>query len=200
MSTAGDPVVVVSGLPRSGTSMMMQMLGAGGLEPWTDGVRRADEDNPAGYLECERVKHLAADRAWVGQARGRAVKVVSRLLGELPVDEEYRVLFMQRDLSEVLASQQTMLRRQNRPVDADDGHLAGIFTEHLRQVEEWLAAQPKVQTLWVAYRQAIAEPLATAVRVAAFLDRPLDVAAMARAVDPRLYRQRAEYLIGRGEK
>jgi hypothetical protein len=187
-------VVVVSGLPRSGTSMMMQMLRAGGLEPWTDGVRQADEDNPAGYLECEQVKRLAEDSAWVRQARGRAVKVVSRLLHCLPADEEYRVLFMQRDLNEVLASQRAMLRRQRRPVEVDDGRLAGIFASHLRQVEEWLATQPQIQTLWIDHRQAIAEPLAVANRVAGFLGRPLDVAAMARVVDPRLYRQRAEAL------
>jgi hypothetical protein len=187
---AHPPVIVVSGLPRSGTSMMMQMLSAGGLEPWTDGVRRADEDNPAGYFECERVKHLAEDNAWITHARGRVVKVVSRLLRELPADEEYRVLFMRRDLSEVLASQRAMLRRQDRPAEAEDDRLAGIFAEHLRQVEEWLARQPNHRTLWIDHRQVIAEPMAVAERVAGFLDRPLDVAAMARAVDPRLYRQR----------
>lgn len=196
MSKTGA-VVVVSGLPRSGTSMVMQMLGAGGLEPWTDGVRPADEDNPAGYLECEQVKRLAEDSGWVGQARGRAVKVVSRLLRYLPASEEYRVLFMQRDLSEVLASQRAMLRRQSRPVEVDDGRLAGIYASHLREVEEWLAAQPNLRTLWIDHHQVIAEPLATAVRIAEFLDQRLDVAAMARVVDPRLYRQRAAALADR---
>ena len=108
-----QPVVVVSGLPRSGTSMMMKMLDAGGIPVVIDGIRGADRDNPKGYYEFERVKQLdKGDTAWVADAQGKAVKVISALLQHLPADQEYRIIFMERNIDEVLASQRKMM--QNR--------------------------------------------------------------------------------------
>lgn len=188
-----DLITVVSGLPRSGTSLMMKMLEAGGLPPLTDHIRSADEDNPRGYYEFERVKKLKEDRAWLPEARGRAVKVISALLAHLPADYEYRVIFMRRNMSEILASQRQMLIRRGQPADAiSDAEMAALFDKHLRQIETWLAGQPNMRALYVNYNELVAAPLAGAQRVNAFLGGRLDVEAMAAAVDPSLHRQRAD--------
>ena len=187
-------VTVVSGLPRSGTSMLMRMLQAGGMPILTDEVRAADADNPKGYFEFERVKRLAADKDWLPLAQGRAVKVISFLLTELPPDRAYRVVFIRRALSEVLASQRAMLARRDIPVAdpaADDRRMGALYRKHLWQAEGWLAVQPNIRTLYVDHRSAIAHPADTARAVAEFLGGSLDVEAMAAAVDPALHRQRA---------
>ena len=121
MSNSRDFITVVSGLPRSGTSMMMQMLAAGGISPMTDEVRAADSDNPRGYYELEKVKHLRQDHTWLKDAVGKAVKIVHLLLMELPADRDYRVILMQRDLEEVLRSQ----------ARAEAGVLPREFTGHI---------------------------------------------------------------------
>ena len=107
-------IIVVSGLPRSGTSLMMQMLAAGGVEVVTDHVRTADTDNPRGYYEFELVKKIKQDASWLPEARGKAVKMVSQLLYDLPAGEKYRIIFLERDLDEVLVSQEKMLERLGR--------------------------------------------------------------------------------------
>jgi hypothetical protein len=186
-----DFVTVVSGLPRSGTSLMMQMLQAGGLPPLTDGTRPADPDNPRGYFEYEPVKRLRQDASWVGGAVGRAVKVVHLLLPDLPPGHEYRALLMRRDLAEVVRSQRVMLERSGKKGAAlGDEQLAAVFAQQLAKVEAWLAAQPHFRVLEVPHRDAVTDPAAVAARVADFLGGGLDVEAMARAVDPALYRQR----------
>jgi hypothetical protein len=108
-----ERIVVVSGLPRSGTSMMMKMLEAGGIPVLTDYEREADEDNPKGYFEFERVKNLKdGDDAWLPQAKGKVVKVIAALLTDLPSSYEYEVIFMRRAMPEILASQRQMLIRR----------------------------------------------------------------------------------------
>src|SRR4029079_1243109 len=136
-----DFVTVVSGLPRSGTSLMMQMLAAGGLPPLTDSVRAPDESNPRGYLEFEPVKRLRTDQSWLEQARGHAVKIIHLLLREIPTDGRfaYRVIFLQRPLEEVLASQRVMLEKQGKK-SADEKVLLGIYQSQLAQIQQWLAA------------------------------------------------------------
>jgi hypothetical protein len=188
----GRPIVVVSGLPRSGTSMMMRMLQAGGVPTVVDGIRAADVSNPNGYFEFEAVKGLDkdGDRSWLPEARGKAVKIISFLLTWLPESYDYRVIFMHRDLDEVLASQRAMLERRGEPA-SEDGRSRALYEEHLRQVERFLAGRDCFRQLPVRYAEAVADPAGTAARVAAFLDRPLDQAAMARAVDGALYRNRA---------
>lgn len=191
----GAPIVVVSGLPRSGTSMMMRMLEAGGVPLLVDGVRSADVSNPNGYFEFEPVKDLAASRGdapWLRSARGRAVKVIAFLLTWLPEHHNYQVIFMHRDLDEVLASQRLMLERRGEPAANErDAETRATYGDHLSQVERFLQRRPCFATLRVSYRETVAEPEATAARVAAFLGRRLDTAAMARAVDAALYRNRA---------
>jgi hypothetical protein len=185
-------VTVVSGLPRSGTSMMMQMLAAGGMPVLSDGTRASDPDNPQGYFELEAVKRIAADSHWLTGAAEKAVKVVHLLLPSLPPGHEYRVVFMNRDLREVLASQEAMLRRLGRRgADLSPEQLARTFESQLRRVRQWVAEQPHFSILDVPYRQVIEDPAAEAARVNRFLGGHLDVARMAAAVDPSLYRRRA---------
>ena len=187
-----DTIVVVSGLPRSGTSMMMQMLEAGGMEVLTDGLRAADEDNLKGYFEYETVKALDTDRSWLPEARGKAVKIISELLKYLPETQTYRIIFMRRALEEVLASQDRMLvRRGVQPGGpAENAEIARIFRKHLQQTEAWLSERPCFRTLYFHHRRILADPAREAARANAFLDNRLDEAAMAASVDTSLYRQR----------
>ena len=186
-------VTIVSGLPRSGTSMMMKMLEAGGIPPLTDKERRADDDNPKGYYEFERVKKLPDDTAWLPQAEGKAVKVISQLLKHLPGGYEYRVIFMRRNLDEILASQKKMLvRRGEDPNKVSDEELAALFEKHVQQVTGWLQAQANVQTLFVHYTEMLTDPMANAHMVNQFLGGGLNSQAMAEVVDPNLYRNRQE--------
>ena len=192
-----EPVVVVSGLPRSGTSMLMGMLAAGGLDLLTDGARAADEDNPRGYYELERVKALdkAGGAAWLADARGKGVKIISFLLAHLPDTCRYKIVFMRRSLPEVLRSQRRMLERRGEGAgDAGDEQLAGLFAAHLRKVETQLAARPNCDVLYVEHQDTLQDPARVAHAVDTFLGGRLDVAAMARAVDRRLYRNRAASL------
>lgn len=187
-----DFVTVVSGLPRSGTSLMMQMLHAGGLPTVSDGIRQPDDSNPRGYFEDERVKRLRSDRSWLPQARGQAVKIIHLLLRELLLDGSlhYRIVFMERPLDEVLASQQTMLLRGGaKPADA--ALLRKAFETQLSQLDAWIATQPLLTVLRMPYHRVLREPAAVAQALDGFLGGGLDRAAMADAVDPSLHRERA---------
>lgn len=188
----GAPVVVVSGLPRSGTSMMMKMLGAGGLELATDEIRSADEDNPKGYFELERVKELdkSKEKSWVAEYRGKVIKVISFLLMDLPGDSAYKVIFMRRNLDEVIASQNKMLDRRGEPRGDDDEKMIGLYKTHLRKLEFLLRERKNFESLDVDYKQALEQPREHAESVRRFLDMPLDVGRMAEVVDPDLYRNR----------
>ncbi len=189
----GRPIVVVSGLPRSGTSMMMRMLAAGGVAAVTDGVRVADDSNPKGYFEFESVKGLDkdGDRSWLPASRGRAVKIVSFLLTWLPEDHNYQVIFMHRHPDEIIASQQAMLRARGEPVGPDDAERSRqVFAGHLAQVERFMAGRACFRVLPLHYHQVLAAPEAAAAQVATFLGRSLDTTAMARSVEPQLYRNR----------
>jgi hypothetical protein len=182
-------VIVVSGLPRSGTSLMMQMLAAGGVEVVTDNVRTADTDNPRGYYELEAVKRVKRDASWLPQTRGKAFKMVSQLLYDLPPGESYRILFMERDLDEVLASQEKMLQRLGRGAAPRD-QMKRSYGLHLGRLHDWLRQQPNMQVLFVNYRDLIERPEEQARRVGAFLGGKPDAERMAASVDPALYRNR----------
>lgn len=183
-------ITIVSGLPRSGTSLMMQMLTAGGVPPVTDSARAADESNPRGYFELEAVKRLRSDQTWLDQARGRAVKIIHLLLRELPIDGrfEYRVLFMQRPIEEVLASQRAMLARQGK--QAASTSLAGVYESQVAQAQEWMRTHSCFSFLALDHQRVVQQPEASAAEIAEFLQRGLDVKAMAAAVDLSLWRQR----------
>ncbi len=188
----GRPIVVVSGLPRSGTSMAMRMLEAGGVPILTDGVRTADDSNPKGYFEFEPVKGLdkPGDHAWLAGARGKAVKVISFLLTYLPESYDYQVIFMRRDLDEIVASQNKMLDTRGEARGAEDARLKALYSEHLGQVERFLARRACFATLSVEYADVLATPAAQAARVNAFVGGRLDVDAMASIADRALYRNR----------
>ncbi len=184
-------ITIVSGLPRSGTSLMMQMLAAGGMPVMADEFRPADMHNPRGYLEDRRVMSLERDHAWLHEAEGMALKVVSLLLYSLPNDLQYRVLFMRRDLEEVLRSQQSMLAAGTADVQAPPPEIRLHFERHLMALEEWFPRQTHLELLEIDYRTVIDDPHTTAIAVEKFLQRHLDVAAMTSVIDPTLYRQRS---------
>jgi len=184
-------ITVVSGLPRSGTSMVMQMLAAGGIEVLADGRREADESNPRGYFEYELVKNLRNDNSWLGAAQGKAVKIITQLLPALAMKYRYRILYVERDLDEVLASQRRMLARDGSasPRISDD-QLRRTFSAQATRIRRWLAQRPNVELLTVNYRLVIDDPARWSADIATFLGNDLDVAAMAAAVTPTLYRIR----------
>jgi predicted AlkP superfamily phosphohydrolase/phosphomutase/tetratricopeptide (TPR) repeat protein len=190
----GETAVVVSGLPRSGTSMLMQMLAAGGLELLSDDKREADASNPRGYQEFEPVKSLGRAPAvhWIEKTRGKAVKVVSPLLLHLPADRPYRIVFVERPLPEVLASQAAMLERQGKgATPRSQRQLAAAYLQQLERLKAQLRARGSdMQVLSLPYRDAIASPAEAAARVNRFLGGGLDEAAMAAAIDPALHRER----------
>jgi hypothetical protein len=196
----GPPIVVVSGLPRSGTSIIMQLLAAGGLDPLTDGRRTADDSNPEGYFELEAVKDLdktaaqADGLAWLANARGKAVKILTPLLQYLPETYNYRVILMQRPLDEVITSQNTMLARAGEATDVVPA--ATVITQyetHLRKVQALLVSHSCFETLTVRYGDVIADPRAQAERVSRFTGGGLAVDRMAAAVHARLYRNRTPH-------
>jgi hypothetical protein len=184
-------ITIVSGLPRSGTSLMMQMLDAGGLPVLSDGERKADTDNPKGYLEWERIKQLPKDPSLIAEAEGKVVKVISQLVLSLPSGYEYRIVLMQRPLPEVLKSQEEMLRRRgNADSNADASAIEEAFQRHMIEVNKWLAGKANAQVSRVHYHRVLREPKAVAEEIAAFLQVPLDIEAMVRQVDGSLYRNR----------
>lgn len=182
-------IVIVSGLPRSGTSLLMQMLESGGLGVLADNVRVADPDNPRGYYELEKVKTIKQDSSWLQQARGKAFKMVSLLLYDLPPGERYRIVFMERDMDEILLSQRTMLARLHQE-PGDDEDMRRFFALHLEKLRHWLHHQSHIDVLDVSYNDLVAQPMTEARRINRFLDRNLDMVRMANEVDQSLYRNR----------
>jgi hypothetical protein len=182
-------IIVVSGLPRSGTSLMMQMLDHGGVEVVTDHIRTADTDNPKGYYEFEQVKTIQRDTTWLPATRGKAFKMVSQLLYALPPVETYRLLFMDRDLDEVLLSQEKMLTRLGR-TPAPREQISRAYTIHLQRLHEWLGRQTNMSVLCIRYSDLVARPRDLAECVREFLGGAVEVERMVKAVDPSLYRNR----------
>jgi hypothetical protein len=185
-------ITIVSGIPRSGTSLMMQMLSAGGMAVFSDGRRGADANNPRGYYELESVKALARDARVISEGEGKAVKVISSLLEYLPSGHDYRIIFMRRALAEVVASQDRMLERLGKAattsVSAES--IIRAFEKHLKEVESWLERQPNMAVIYVEYSAVLREPYAEASRIADFLEQRLDLEAMVGKVEVSLHRER----------
>jgi len=189
--TKDEFITIVSGLPRSGTSMMMQMLDRGGLQALTDDIRKADDDNPRGYFEFEPVKKTKQDASWLEFARGKVVKMVHLLLLNLPTDRKYRIIIMRRNLDEVVRSQNVMLDRQGKKGgDLSDEKVKEIFELQLRQVDKYLQNHPNFGVLYVNYNEMIENPHPAVTAVNDFLGGFLDTQAMTNVVEPSLYRQR----------
>ncbi len=184
-------VTVVSGLPRSGTSLMMQMLEAGGMSVLIDDQRPSDDDNPRGYYEYAPVKRLDQDNVWLAEAEGRAVKIVTPLLHHLPANLQYRVIIMQRDLDEVLRSQEAMLQRLGEPPGPDPAVMRRHFERFLEKSQQWLSQQTHIDVLECPFANVVTGPQPEIARIADFLKLELDQQAMAGVVQPQLYRQRA---------
>lgn len=189
----GEPIVIVSGLPRSGTSMMMKMLQAGGMEIMTDGGRGADIDNPKGYFEYERTKDLEkeTDKSYISEGRGKALKVISFLIKDLPDDNDYQVIFMRRDLDEVLASQDKMIQRLGTTDSTADAEtMKEAYRNDIVRARLLCKKRPNFEMIEVHYKSTIEDPVGIAREVNAFLGHRLDEEAMRAAVDESLYRNR----------
>lgn len=193
MTTPADKdfLTIVSGLPRSGTSMMMRMLETGGLPVMIDEIRTADDDNPNGYYEFEAVKQTKEDPSWLESSAGKVVKMVYRLLYDLPEDRTYHVLFMARDLEEVLRSQRVMLERNGTGNDGiTDDQMRMMFQMEIDKFFKWIADRPSFKMIRVDYNALMQDPAAELTKVNEFLGGGLDVEAMAATVDKSLYRNR----------
>ena len=186
-----EMITVVSGLPRSGTSLMMKMLDAAGIHPVQDGIREADEDNPKGYFELEKVKKLKEDSSWMPEAKGKAIKVISQLLFDLPAGFDYRIIFMRRNIEEILASQKKMLVRRGtfKEGGPTDAQMREIMLKHVTQVLGWVEKQEGMKLLAVSYNEMFTKPEEHISRISEFLGG-LDQDAMAGTIDPALYRNR----------
>lgn len=188
----GEPIIIVSGLPRSGTSMMMKMLEAGGLPIMTDSIRAADIDNPKGYYEYERVKDLEkeTDKSYIRDGRGKVLKVISFLLKDLPDDNRYKVIFMRRDLNEVIASQNKMIKHRGEKDDSDDRMMIDAYMNHLAAVRIMVRKKDNFEMVEVRYDTSVKNPAEAAKQVNTFLGGRLDEAKMREVVDAELYRNR----------
>lgn len=185
-------ITVVSGIPRSGTSLMMQMMAAGGVPVLTDGQRAADENNPRGYFELESVKTLASNQEALAQAEGKVVKVISSLLPNLPKQFEYRVIFMCRPLEEVVASQNRMLERLGKEVPSTPtASVIAAFEQHLRKIRSWLSQQSNVAVLYMDYPAVLQAPEEQIAKICTFLGRELDRAAMIDQIERSLHREKS---------
>lgn len=186
-----NTIYIVSGLPRSGTSMMMKMLENCGIDPFIDNIRIPDEDNPKGYYELERVKQLAKDNSWMHEAKGKVVKVISMLLYYLPSTYEYKVIFMQRNMDEILASQAAMLiRRGKKNNDISNEEFSAKFVKHLKSIETWLKKQSNIQVLYISYNELLEHPNENIIKINSFMDSCLNDMKMLEIIDTNLYRQR----------
>jgi hypothetical protein len=183
-------ITIVSGLPRAGTSLMMQMLAAGGMPILTDSERKPDIDNPRGYCEWQPAKLLPKQPNLIDQAEGKAVKVISQLLLSVPRGRHYKVVFMERPLPEILASQDEMLRRLGKPASTSHEALTSAFKDHLNEVISFLEARPDICVLRIGYRRLLNDPLENSKSINNFLSLDLNLTAMATQVDPSLYRNR----------
>jgi hypothetical protein len=189
----GEPIIVVSGLPRSGTSIVMKMLSIAGYNPVQDGIRKPDTDNPHGYYEDERVKALAdnLDKAWLNEAHGRVIKIISFLLKELPDSNTYKIIFMQRHLDEVLASQNKMLEHRGEPRATSDEEMRHLCQKHLEEVYKLIKRRPTMSMIEIDHRVLMERPVIEAQKINSYLGGHLDVAKMASVIDKDLYRNRA---------
>jgi hypothetical protein len=190
-NSSNQSIIIVSGLPRSGTSMMMRMLAEGGLPILTDELRRPDDDNPNGYFELEVVRQLKEGNvAWLNDANGKVVKVISALLEYLPKEYQYKIIFMERDPKETLASQKKMLDHRRQESKLSDEEMEQQFHKHLAAMKPWLVRQPNMDVLYVNYNALIAEPGPFCERITEFLDLPLNPNQMLAVPDEQLYRNR----------
>tara|TARA_B100000401_G_C52698713_1_gene668011 strand:- start:9 stop:1046 length:1038 start_codon:yes stop_codon:yes gene_type:complete len=185
-------IIIVSGLPRSGTSMMMQILSAGGLDILTDKKRTPDDNNPRGYYEYEPVKKLMIDKSWLPQAKGKVVKVIAQLIPYLPSNFNYKIVFMRRPMDEVLKSQQVMLgKEKDVKSKAFPSGLNNAFQKQLNRVDEWVESQANIDVININYKDIISSPENELESLVSFLDKPLEIDKLKSAIDKKLYRNKS---------
>ncbi len=184
-------ITVVSGIPRSGTSLMMQMIAAGGMPVLTDGLRSADENNPRGYKEWEAAKSLPQTPEIIAAAEGKVVKVISSLLFSLPKEHKYRVIFMRRPIEQIVTSQNRMLERLGQKVpDTPERAVTSAFNDHLKKIQKWLSEQPNIAVLYTEYSAVLQNPRQEASKIAEFVGYDFDLDAMIKEVEPSLHREK----------
>lgn len=184
-------VIIVSGLPRSGTSMMMKMLKSVGIPVLEDGIRKPDENNPNGYFEYELVKKLKQDDKWLDDAKGFAVKIVATLLQYLPKRIHYKIIFMERDINEIISSQRKMLSRMKNEENAqDDSTMSKIYTQHLEKVKLYANKNKNMDVLYISYNEMLINPYKEGKKISTFFGSCLNVSEMISAVDKDLYREK----------
>ena len=196
MEGESNSIVIVSGLPRSGTSLMMQIVEAGGIPAFTDGIRFADADNPRGYFEWEDIKKIGRDHRILDHAvgSGKAIKVISTLLPKLPKAHRYKVLFVERDIEEVVQSQQKMLAARSQPADTESlAETAQRLKNHNDQIARWVKEARHIDALFIDHRKLIQNPKSQIEKLIPFLEQDISphLGEMVAAVDPKLYRNRA---------
>ncbi|WP_235297963.1 alkaline phosphatase family protein [Portibacter marinus] len=191
-SLALGEITIVSGLPRSGTSMMMQMLNSAGMDIYSDEVRKADESNPKGYFEHENIKSLINNKEWITEAEGKVVKVIAHLLPHLPPNYKYKIIFMERDVTEIIQSQQRMIVGLGKKVDDETLplHLYERYKKTIRNIKKWASEKPNVEILYLSYSEVVSKPLLMAVDVAEFLENSIDPIELIRPIEPALYREK----------
>ena len=184
-------ITIVSGLPRSGTSLMMRMLNVGGIPALCDEQRGPDADNPNGYYEFESVKSIKNYAEWIDRAVGHSVKMVYSLLEHLPTDREYRVVFMRRSIDEIIQSQRAMLLHNGIKTEIPDEEIKELFERVLRQFYTWLPSQSHLKLINVSYNELLSRPASTISQINRYLGYCLDTEAMSQVIDHSLYRNRA---------
>ncbi len=184
-------ITIVSGLPRSGTSMMMQILESGGMKVVTDNIRKANEDNPHGYYEYERVKEIKEDTGWLKETRGKVFKMVSQLLYDLPSDENYKVIFMKRKMNEILVSQSKMLERMGSSKDGtSDVKMGEFFNKHLSKIKNWIEGRKYIDVLYIDYNDLLTNPDEHIKTLNRFLNNKLNEEKSAKVIDKSLHRNK----------
>ena len=183
-------IYIVTGLPRSGTPMMMKMFDAGGIKPISDGLRQADIDNPNGYYELEAVKDIKTDVSWLEDAPGKVVKMVSMLLFNLPSTYEYKIVFMRRKMAEIIASQNRMLTRLGEKAEKNDEEMGKLYELHLAEIIDWLSKKSNIKFVEINYNQIMIDPLRELNRLVPLCEDQLNIDEMAKVVNASLYRQR----------
>jgi len=183
-------IFIVSGLPRSGTSMMMNMLTEGGMEILTDNVRKADVDNPKGYYELEIVKNIRNDNSWLHASRGKAFKIVSELLYYLPDEHNYKVIFMRRHTDEILASQSKMLKTRTIDNNIEDEILGRAFNNAISRITRWLDSQKNIDTYYADYNKVLYDTENTVSNITKFVDLEMPIKKMISVIDPKLHRHK----------
>lgn len=184
-----DQITIVSGLPRSGTSLMMQMLTKGGIEPLTDKVRQADKSNPKGYFEYSPVMSIHKDNSWLDKGKNKSVKIVAPLLKHLDTKFRYKIIFMQRNLNEIIKSQHIMAGKAS---DILPIKLYNSYVKLLEDIDDWKENEPGVEIIYIDYKEVLDNPEENASLVEKFVGKSLDKDAMASCIDKKLYRNRSE--------